>query len=56
MEFSMSSSTLSGVRCTVQECVYNRDGRKCTAEEIDVHGKNPDGCCDTECATFKLSK
>lgn len=51
-----SSETLSGVKCTVQECIYNKNGTSCTADTISVHGKNPCDCCDTECATFKNSK
>ncbi len=51
-----SNKTLSGVSCTVQECIYNESGNRCTAEQISVHGKNPCNCCDTECATFKSSR
>ena len=48
-----AKNTLSGVNCTVQECIYHKSGDKCTASSIAVHGEDPGSCSETECATFQ---
>lgn len=50
-------NSINGVYCTVSECAYNEDGKKCVAEKIEV-GSSDDCCssCDTECVTFKPCK
>lgn len=53
----MENNTLPYIMCTVQECAFNTDGKKCTAESIEVgSGKTCCSSCDTECVTFKPSK
>lgn len=49
----MSNEILSGVDCTVSECVHHTAGNKCSANSIKVNGNNSKTSCDTECETFK---
>ena len=49
----MSKEMLPGVECTAKECVYNVDGRMCTASKILVKGQNTMSSSETECETFK---
>ena len=50
----MDNTVNPGIFCSVQQCTYNENGQKCTANKIEV-GSSKDCCsaCDTECVTFK---
>lgn len=50
----MNNSNNPGISCSVQQCAYNENGCKCTANKIEV-GSSKTCCssCDTECVTFK---
>ena len=45
--------TLAGVKCVVNSCTYNKEGRECTAKEILVEPKNAKSSDDTDCSTFR---
>ncbi len=51
---NMDNTVNPGIFCSVQQCTYNENGQKCTANKIEV-GSSKDCCsaCDTECVTFK---
>ena len=40
------------VVCEAVNCIYNED-RRCSAEHIDISGKNASASRETECASFK---
>lgn len=41
------------IECEAKNCVYNCSC-KCTADAIDVEGKNACTCNETRCETFKM--
>lgn len=41
------------ISCTVASCVYWDEGRRCTAEAIEVTGMQANECQDTNCRTFR---
>lgn len=43
---------ISGVECGVINCMYNTDGRKCTADHICVKNENAMKKAETFCSTF----
>lgn len=48
-----------GVHCTVCQCVYNEDSRKCNLEKIEVSNeKTGDGCVSVPhfCKSYKERK
>jgi len=44
---------LNGIKCDVNNCVYNADSCHCTAKEIHVGPQFASCSSDTVCATFK---
>ncbi len=44
---------LEGVKCLVNTCTYNKDGRECVANAILVEPKNATSSNQTDCSTFK---
>lgn len=46
---------LDGVNCIVTSCVYNQEGKDCTAKSILVEPKNANTSDDTDCSTFRPS-
>lgn len=48
-----NGEALDGVKCVVQSCVYNKEGRECTAKSILVEPKNANTSDDTDCSTFR---
>ena len=48
----MPASETTGVSCTAEECVHNRQ-RKCAAERISIGGENACSCGETCCNTFR---
>ncbi|MBP0989940.1 MAG: DUF1540 domain-containing protein [Oscillospiraceae bacterium] len=51
-----SCECIDGIRCKVENCVYNKEGCQCTASEITVGPAHACTSSDTVCATFKPSK
>ena len=49
----MSKEMLPGVECTAKECMYNVDGKMCTASKIQVKGQSSMCSAETACETFK---
>lgn len=49
----MTNETLTGVDCTVTECIHHAAGDKCCAHSIKVNGRNSKTSAETECETFK---
>ncbi|MCR5815477.1 MAG: DUF1540 domain-containing protein [Ruminococcus sp.] len=50
----MDSKTLSGVKCDVESCLYNKNGKRCSASTITVDSTADSACCceETACKTF----
>lgn len=44
----------NSIECDATNCHYN-EGKKCTANGINVIGHNADKCSETSCETFKLN-
>ncbi len=47
---------ISGIYCTVSNCVYHDKGDKCHAKSIQVDHQNSTRKDDTCCSTFELRK
>ena len=41
------------IKCNAQNCIYNEDGCKCVAGNIEVGTKNARSSTETLCATFQ---
>lgn len=44
---------LQDVKCIVNTCYYNVDGKSCNAGEIEIQPKNAKNSDDTDCSTFR---
>jgi len=44
---------LSGVKCEVNTCHYNKDGNRCTASSIEIAPRNAKNAEETDCNTFR---
>ncbi|HIS24479.1 MAG TPA: DUF1540 domain-containing protein [Candidatus Faeciplasma gallinarum] len=52
----MEHDRINGVKCSISNCIYNRDSSECVAGKIDVSScgcTNPNCPAQTECKTFK---
>lgn len=51
----MDSNKIYGIDCKVENCVYNKHGKECTAGNICVSSdcKCTENCDSTCCMTFK---
>lgn len=52
MNMYESGHPLDGVSCDVKTCAYNKTGKKCTANRIEVANENSTRSADTFCNTF----
>ena len=52
MKHDEKHSCLSGVCCSVSNCIHNENGCKCIAEQIDVENKSASDKVETYCNTF----
>ena len=43
---------VQGVGCNVEACAYNRDGKDCRAEHIQVRNEQAQTKSETFCGTF----
>lgn len=47
-----NKDTLTGVKCVVNSCTYNKEGNYCTANTIEILPRNAKSSEDTDCGTF----
>lgn len=50
-----NKDTLTGVKCVVNSCTYNKEGNYCTANAIEILPRDAKSSSDTDCGTFKSS-
>lgn len=46
--------TINGVECGVINCMYNTNGKKCTADRIQVRNESAMKKAETFCSTFAV--
>lgn len=51
----MENERIYGIKCSVSNCVYNKNDCECMAGDIKIGRScsDPCTCKDTECVTFK---
>ncbi len=52
MRVEKTNTTLDGVKCVVNTCVYYEHGDHCSASKIEIQPRNASSTEETDCATF----